>query len=78
MPEIPSEEMLEQMIHEEVEEIGCQPVGFRQIRKEIMKHVWEIADKLEAQGYILTHDMFRKILKQMWEEIKKLPACEVK
>jgi len=78
MPEIPSEEILEEMIKEELKEWTCQPVGFREIRKKIMESTWDIADRLEERGYILTHDLFKKILKELWDHVKKLPACEVK
>ena len=77
MPEPISPEKLEEMIHEEISELKCQPVGFREIRRAVMRKVWEVADRLEEQGYVLTHDMFKKLLREVWEEIKKLPACPI-
>jgi len=78
LPEIPSEDVLEKMVKEEIEEIECQPTGFREIRRVAMQKVWDIADKLEERGYELTNEMFRKLVREVWKEIKKLPACTVK
>lgn len=44
--------------------------SFRGAREIVMKRVWEKADKLEARGIPVTHELFGQLIKEEWKRVK--------
>lgn len=51
----------------------CGQVGFRAIRRTVMKRTWDKVGELERAGQVVTSQMFGNILQEEWERARQ--AC---
>ena len=45
--------------------------SFRGARELVMERVWQKADKLEAKGIPVTHELFGMLIKEEWKRVKE-------
>jgi len=48
--------------------------SFRGARELVMERVWEKANKLEAKGIPVTHELFGMLIKEEWRRVKEEAA----
>lgn len=45
--------------------------SFRGARELVMERVWEKANKLEAKGIPMTHELFGQLIREEWKKVKE-------